>query len=145
MTKAGFTGTRMDTTMEQDYVLWKLLKELRPEELHHGDCIGADMAAHLVTLALRIPPHIHPPIDPSKRSWSRASDEVMYQPKPYLRRNQDIVDATDYLIALPRQDYEIRRSGTWSTVRYARSLHRDIYIIQPDGSIRREQGDHNPD
>jgi hypothetical protein len=55
--------------------------------------------------------------------------------KPYLSRNKDIVLETELLIATPGEEEEQIRSGTWSTVRYARSLKRMINIVLPDGRV----------
>jgi hypothetical protein len=58
---------------------------------------------------------------------------------PPLERNKHIVIAAiDGLIATPKTIAEEVRSGTWTTVRYARTLNRDIHIVLPDGKVRRE-------
>lgn len=46
--------------------------------------------------------------------------DILYSAKPPLVRDQDIVNAVDILVAAPLTDHEIIRSGTWTTVRYAR-------------------------
>jgi len=61
--------------------------------------------------------------------------------KPYLARNQDIVDETEVLIAVPAQKKEIVRSGTWATIRRARKAGRLIYFIFPDGRVVKEVAD----
>jgi predicted Rossmann fold nucleotide-binding protein DprA/Smf involved in DNA uptake len=53
-----------------------------------------------------------------------------------LDRNHDIVGACDVLIAAPRQPKEIRRSGTWATVRYADQFGRVIALVVPDGEVQ---------
>ena len=37
------------------------------------------------------------------------------------------------LIAFPSTQFEIQRSGTWQTIRYARKLKKKILIIYPNG------------
>jgi len=58
--------------------------------------------------------------------------------KPYLDRNQDIVDGADILIAAPNEDKEIVRSGTWSTVRYARKSKKKIILVLRSGEVIEE-------
>jgi hypothetical protein len=48
--------------------------------------------------------------------------------------NRDIVDATTALISAPN-GHDARRSGTWSTVRYARRLGRVVTVIMPNGGV----------
>ena len=51
-------------------------------------------------------------------------------PKPYLKRNEDIVNKCDVLIACPiDKNKEILRSGTWATIRKARKLNKTIYLL----------------
>ena len=56
-------------------------------------------------------------------------------PRPYLSRNKDIVRETDMLIATPAEAEEQRRSGTWSTIRFARKLGKPVFVIWPDGTV----------
>lgn len=44
------------------------------------------------------------------------------------------------MIATPSSKEEELRSGTWSTVRYARKLRRPVTLIYPDGSVVEEKG-----
>ena len=57
------------------------------------------------------------------------------KPKDYLVRNKDIVDQSKILIACPETAYEKSRSGTWSTINYAKRKKRKILIIFPSGNI----------
>ena len=52
-------------------------------------------------------------------------------PRDYLDRNKDIVNNCDLLIAAPKENTEVLRSGTWSTVRYAKQLGVTVVIIEP--------------
>jgi hypothetical protein len=65
-----------------------------------------------------------------------TSQDILYPTRPYLARNKDIVDACTILIATPAQNSEIQRSGTWATVRYAKSKYdrSRIVIVRPDGT-----------
>jgi len=113
-----------------------LLVQLPVRELHHGDCTGTDKEAHAAARGLGIRIVIHPPEDTSRKA-NCIGDEIR-RAKPYLERNHDIVDETDFLIACPRGRREELRSGTWATIRYARKMQRVIYLVWNDGSYSRE-------
>lgn len=131
--KVGFTGTREGLTTEQEVTVTNLLV-VKAKELHHGDCVGADAEAHAIALQQGIAITIHPPDKPGARSFCFGTNFDKYLPeKPFLDRNHDIVDATDVLIACPKQAEEISRSGTWATVRYARKKGKQIIIVYPSG------------
>jgi hypothetical protein len=131
MKNVGFTGTQRGMTELQMAALRAVLRQFEPGEFHHGDCIGADDEAAQVAALLEYTVHRHPPTDPSKRAY--APYDVEWPAKPYLVRNQEIVDASEVLIAAPKSKTEEVRSGTWATIRYARKLGRDLYIIWPNG------------
>lgn len=136
--QVGFTGTQRGLTDYQIQALIHLLSNLGDARLHHGDCIGADAKAHEIAVELCIPIAIHPPVDPSKRAncvLDPRAGGVIYPAQPYLVRNRAIVTATDQLIACPSVRYEVTRSGTWATIRYARQLRRPHTIIYPDGQV----------
>lgn len=134
--RIGFTGSQSDPTVQQLDSFSRLLSELfQPgSEFHHGDCIGSDSAAHDCAREYRIV--VHPPTNPAKRAF-RIGDEIHIE-LPYLVRNRNIVDQTELLIAMPSTTYERLRSGTWSTVRYARKQNRIIIKIFPDGQVELE-------
>ena len=127
--KIGFTGTQRGMTPAQQYEVAHLLTA--EDELHHGDCVGADEQVHGLALILSIPIIRHLPWDEKKRAFCKGGKEV--EPKPYLKRNRDIVDATDVLVAAPSGP-EVLRSGTWSTVRYALKQKKPVFVVMPDGS-----------
>ena len=39
------------------------------------------------------------------------------------------------MIAAPSEAEEQRRSGTWSTVRFARKQGKPVFVISPDGTV----------
>lgn len=133
--KVGFTGTRHALTTAQLSGMRALLTPW-DGEFHHGDCIGADAAAHELAVELGFEIVQHPPLNPSLRAWSVGGS--ILEPRPYLPRNHDIVDACEVLLALPSSAEEKVRSGTWSTVRFARKTHTPVYLIFPDGTIKFE-------
>ncbi len=130
----GFTGTQEGMTPAQIATLYTLLRDLSPEELHHGDCIGADAEAHAEARRTKSPPFIvgHPPIKPDKRAWCEC--DLLLPEEDYLARNRKIVDVCFLLIATPKEFEEQQRSGTWSTVRYAKKTGKQFVIILPDGT-----------
>jgi hypothetical protein len=100
----------------------------KPITVLHGDCVGADTEFHNLCSELRIEIHIFPPDDDKLRGFNK-SDTIM-QPKPYLKRNEDIVKKCDILIACPiDKNKEILRSGTWSTIRKAKKLGKIVYLL----------------
>lgn len=117
----------------------KLLREYYwvGSEFHHGDCEGADVQAAVIADEIGFRIGCHPPINPKHRGFYRRYDFI-YPEDEYIARDRRIVDETERLIATPHTSYEIVRSGTWTTVRYARSLNRPISIIYPNGNILSE-------
>ena len=133
----GFTGTQNQLTPSQVNTLFSVLKGLLADEyewMHNGDCIGADLIAanHWRFIGGKI--FLHPPGINTKRACF-FNPEAAIDPKPYRERNQDIVDASELLVACPKGMEEELRSGTWMTVRMA--LRKGIRVIGvfPDGSV----------
>lgn len=139
----GFTGTQKGMTARQFYWLSKTLIKLASSETltkaHHGDCIGADDEFHFLLcldeafMWKNVIIEIHPSTIESKRAFNKA--DIIHDPKAPLERNKNIVDASDLLIATPKEKEEVLRSGTWSTIRHVRKLKKEIIIIYPDGSL----------
>jgi hypothetical protein len=130
----GFTGNRHGLSGPQMDALCMALigfREGGAEWMHNGDCVGSDEAAGKLwkTLGGRI--HLWPPEIVVHRANLPA--EIVERPKGYLVRNRDIVNSCTVLIATPRERVEQQRSGTWSTIRYARMRGRPIMIIFRDG------------
>jgi hypothetical protein len=133
--KIGFTGTKAGLLLPQSEALIELVARLLRaglDEVHHGDCVGADSEFHAICKRLNIRTVLHPPLDPRFRAFCEA--DVVHEKKDYLVRNHDIVDATDSMIACPRSTQEEQRSGTWATIRYARKSGKSIRIVYPDGA-----------
>lgn len=126
----GFTGTSNGMTPNQKQRVSDLLQEFKPSLVRHGDCVGADTEFHQIACSLNIKTCIHPPDNDSKRAFSQSNSILPV--KPYLDRNKDIVDMSDMLIATPESVKEVIRSGTWSTVRYAKRVGREVIICNPD-------------
>lgn len=131
--QVGFTGTQRGMTEAQWSTLWGLLVVRAPGDFHEGDCIGADeQAAKGARLAgFRIIGH--PPINSSKRAFFPTDEE--WPPAEYLARNKTIVNRSQEMIATPGDFEEQLRSGTWSTIRYARRVGCPCHVILPDGRV----------
>lgn len=134
----GFTGTKRGMTQRQRATVRYLLAELQMTELHHGDCVGADAQAHQEALLRGAAVVVHPPADPKLRAYCSGFRVTVLEPREYLKRNGDIVDACEVLICAPKQKAEQVRSGTWTTIRYAKKRGRvdekfRIITVWPDG------------
>lgn len=132
----GFTGTQAGMSPHQRIQVLALLILYRTapyyfSRFHHGDCLGADAQAHRLARALGYAIILHPPTDRKKRAFLQADCDEVREAKPYLERNQEIVDESLRLIATPKEAYEVLRSGTWSTIRRAQQKRIPIDIIAP--------------
>jgi hypothetical protein len=141
--KLGFSGTQATLPALQIFVLQGQLQRLLGpgDEFHHGDCVGADKSAHGFVVALKaVRPGLtivgHPPLDERKRAFTLC--DVYWPARSWLTRNRDIVDVSERMVFTPRQDHEVLRSGTWSTIRYARRQRKPIMIVFPDGRVEEE-------
>src|SRR6202048_424240 len=126
----GFTGTRQGMTAEQKSALRNFL-DGGAGEFHHGNRIGADSEAHDIADECGYGIILHPPSNHSERAWREVPGHMMRPEQPYLDRNKDIVRETAWLIAAPAEPEEQLRSGTWSTVRFARKLGKPVFLILP--------------
>ena len=134
MLKVGFTGTQHGMNDVQKAELEKIITSKNFDEFHHGMCVGSDKQAHdmISSSTKQIKIIGHPP--KFKGSIADCSCDLLMKADEYLIRNHNIVDATDVLIATPDTKEKVR-SGTWSTVRYARKQGKKIYIISKNGRI----------
>ena len=133
-----------------DYML-RYREAVEPERaivLHHGDCVGADLQAHLLAYSHGWQVEIHPGADAEGASPKRAFSEnkefrhvrAIHVPAPYMERNMDIVVSSILLLSCPGGP-EKQRSGTWSTVRAAERMARMAVIFMPDGEIEQRNED----
>jgi hypothetical protein len=131
--RIGFTGSQKGMTKNQRVAFKSIACNSEIKEFHHGDCVGADAQAHTMMAAHGICKkdiHIHPAIiHESKKAGNIWG--ILYAPKLPLERNKDIVNASDILVAAPATKTEVVRSGTWSTIRYARKRGVPIIILEP--------------
>lgn len=129
----GVTATRNGLTRAQKQRAQILMSSIR--ELHHGDGIGGDRDAHEIVRGFDNGARIvgHPPADDKLRAFCNCDE--LAEPRPYLERNREIVDASDLLIGFPKSHIEYRRSSTFATIRYAMRTKTPLLIVWPDGSF----------
>lgn len=154
MNHLGFTGTKDGLTSRQKESLFEVVVRIVGDDpkdwiAHHGDCVGGDDTFdHLCEAAGVAKIFIHPGHDWSGKSPLRAlcgvygmlrsreePETVWFPSKPYLDRNNDIAEASDIVIACPKERDEQLKSGTWSTVRRARKRGKHVILIYPDGTV----------
>lgn len=147
MNTLGFTGSRFQPPFHrmppsQLFALVDWLTLHKPSEVHHGCCLGADAEFHDAVLSnlaegwcRRV--FLHPPLNDASVAKLSTLDlrVVTLYPEPYLDRNRSIVDASERLLACP-SGKETLRSGTWSTVRYARKVGKPVTIITTSGEVQ---------
>ena len=106
-------------------------------EFHHGDCIGADDEAATIAYEEGCSIVVHPgypkgkPEDTTFRAFNPHSETIL-PAKEFLARDHDIVNIADHMIAAPHTEKELVRSGTWTTVRYARKANKGISFVFTD-------------
>lgn len=143
----GMTGTRNGMTRAQMAIAFQLLKDVKdgnPDSaivLHQGDAVGADLEFHKMAVTFFdwwI--EIHPPLNAKYRAYSErvcpSKKIIVNEPREYMARNRDIVDASEMMFGAPKEQDEVLRSGTWSAIRYTKKVNKPIHIIFPDGSVQ---------
>lgn len=141
MIHVGFTGTRSGMSPEQIATVRRVLVALdhasEREKLacHHGDCVGADAEFHALARELGARITVHPPVDESDRAWCPGDE--MLPALPYMKRNKQIVLASEFVVAAPYTDAPVGRhpGGTWKTVEIARKERRTTALVLRDGTI----------
>lgn len=131
----GFTGTRKGCTAVQRAVLTDIVRTLSLGEDAiglHGDCVGADAEFDEVCSALGVPTTCRPSNVRGARAKTTAT--AIAAPEAPLVRNRRIVDEADVMVAVTGGPEKLR-SGTWSTVRYAKKSRKKIYVVHPDGTV----------
>jgi hypothetical protein len=148
----GFTGTRHGATDSQLAWLYQQLEDGRPDEVHHGSCVGVDLAVHHACIDIGIRwVHVWPPVN---FKWlaqeciipkgSTGKTTVTVHPRmQYLPRDREIVHAATVLKALPKQEEQpepMLWGGTWYTVEFAQRVFKPVDICYPSGRVenRRE-------
>lgn len=133
----GFTGSSMGISIYQECELERVLKFLYRGDLiqmfNHGDCIGADAKASFLAKQIGYKVITYPPENNKKRAFIDYSDFV-HKEKPYLERNRNIVNDSNFMIACPDKPMNHIRSGTNSTIRYSFKSKKPIIVINSNGA-----------
>jgi hypothetical protein len=134
--KIGITGTRNPITIEQCKAVMDFLLKNYEEgaQLHHGDCLGADVSVAELAKQIGYAVICHPPIDEHLRAFHKS--DTILPAKSYFARNRDIVDATDLLLVVPKDTSPQPRGGTWYTHDYAVKNKKPVRIFYPSEEIR---------
>ena len=127
--KIGFTGTREGMTQHQKEQFVLKMFELLPTEFHHGDCKGADAEAHDIVREFlpKVKIVVYPPLSFRRRAMKQG--DVTMEPEAYIKRDYRIVDSVDFIIGAPKTDTEQIRSGSWTTIRYARKTNKAYTVL----------------
>lgn len=141
--KIGFTGTREGMSPRQQNEIGHFLSAHHDwwsdnpvNQAHHGECIGADSDFHELARINGFEVWGHPSTL-TTRNLGLTGFAFQHDPIKPVTRDHHIVDQTELLIATPL-DLEKVRSGTWTTVRWARKRKRYIFIVYPNGSLQIE-------
>lgn len=130
----GFTGSRRGMSRDQQLRVFSLLRHFRPEEVRHGDCLGADEEFHELAYVFGAHVHIHPPKEELYRAFCKGDNVTMHPPEEYLIRDRLIVRGSDVLIGAPL-NMNKTHSGSWYTINFAKQVKTDVYHIGRDGSV----------
>jgi uncharacterized phage-like protein YoqJ len=133
-----------DTYIKVCRAIDKALKELKPEKVITGMALGVDQWAAMIAYKLGIPYLAAIPFENQESNWPEksqrtyrllrklASEEVIVSQGSYSidkmqTRNVWMVDNCNKLIAV----WDGSKGGTSNCVKYAESIGRDIYYINP--------------
>lgn len=130
----GFTGTRIGLSGRQlkdlEYEL-KFLWESGARVLRHGLCIGGDEEAHDIATHIGYATWGHPGFLIGHPMRSTRKTTWIEPIRPPIMRNHIIVDHSCFMLAAPQTREEVRRSGTWATIRYFRAQRVPHVLIKP--------------
>lgn len=117
----GFTGTRKGMSPTQKLTFAGVVRRFmcHGDEFHHGAADGADTEANDFLESTGGKPLVR-----IKKHPARG--------RP-LQRDKEIVALAEVLIAAPATDTEVRRSGTWATIRYARAKGIPVLMLSRGG------------
>lgn len=147
----GFTGQRggmSDAQLDEVrgmLIGWGKRNEMRAPVVTavHGDCIGADaefdqLCAEVGIHRTKRPCTMNGEAEHPFRAYTDA--QTIAEPTNPMARNRAIASTCDVLIACPPTKEELKRSGTWATIRYGRKYGKRVWVIAPDGSIHMTDG-----
>lgn len=133
--KLSLTASQRGITERQRSAAQAYLRSHQPDVVVHGGCVGGDDELDQLAAELGIPREVFPSDRADKQVprdvLQRRGVLIMHAPQPPLKRNPKIVRAGDALLACPRQKTEVRRSGTWTTIRHAQKQGKHFVILEP--------------
>lgn len=103
------------------------------DEFHYGMCEGWDDAAAEFARDIGYVLVGHPPINTTY--LGKVIPDIERPPLGYIERDHRIVDDTERLVAASHTAYEVLRSGTWATVRFAARRDKPGDVVYPDGRV----------
>jgi hypothetical protein len=139
--RIGFTGSR-DLDIGEEVAIERILWSLSPDRVVTGACVGIDQFV-AEFYACNVPDVFQTVYVPGDRSRVNMSFidfmlklrqvNVIFMPRQssYLDRNMKIVESSDELVGFPRfheSHQKSRRSGTWQTIRRARSANKKVTL-----------------
>ena len=133
----GITGSRNGMTSKAQNFLKRYISDNEINELHHGDCVGADSICHRIAVNQDIKIIVHPPKNKKMRAFCDGC--VIMEEFDYLTRNRNIVNSVDTMIAFPKSKIKENRSGTWYTINYAKKCNKPLIVVYPNGDVQEYQ------
>lgn len=134
-----FTGTREGMSTRQmdqfGFVIGTMAYPFTASfEFHYGGAKGADRQARnwiaelLIARGLPLSQiHCHP--CPGVVADKDTRHDTWHEVFPPLKRDKDLAEICDVMIATPLTDKEVLRSGTWATIRYTRALMKPVVML----------------
>ncbi len=139
MIQIGFSGTRQGATSEQVLSLSSFLAGYSSFVGHHGMCVGSDEQFDGLARAALTFDHMvfHPMVFAGalRGRFPASPGDVLRREFAPLARNSHIVMECDLLVATPKEDHQVVRSGTWTTIRYAVQAGKPVFIVLTSGQI----------
>ncbi len=127
----GFTGTRSGMSAKQKREVLEELENLKPiSKILHGGCKGADIDFHNMcefTFREVLPGHSAKTGECDDAGGYSGANEI-HESQTYFKRNRDIVDQCDILIATPYNNNQ--NGGTWYTINYALANDVEVSIFE---------------
>lgn len=135
MSVIGYSGPRLGMTPWQRREVRSFLLAARPAMVVHGDCVGGDAEFDAIAAELGVRRRARPCDIVKMRA--RCQAEEIRHPRPPLVRNRYILDDAGFMIFTPATVEEVRRSGTWATIRAAQAVGKPSVYFWPDQRVSR--------
>lgn len=129
--RIGFTGTRSGMSDLQKQSVIDFIKSKVITKIIHGGCIGADMDFHYICKDYYrevYPGHFKNNPNDRTLQGNYLDADLIHESQSHFKRNRDIVDNCDILIATPYNNNG--KGGTWYTINYAKKIGKPIIIFE---------------